>query len=37
VPPTVCTWLGMDVPSSYEGRVLSDAFGRAPRPVLVAS
>ena len=37
VPPTVCAWLGMDVPSSYEGRVLRDAFARAPQPVLVTS
>jgi arylsulfatase A-like enzyme len=37
VPPTVCAWLGMDVPSSYEGRVLSDAFACARRPALVAS
>lgn len=36
VPPTVCAWLGADVPRSYEGRVLSDAFAPAPRAALVA-
>ena len=28
VPPTVLWWSGVDVPASYEGRVLSQAFTR---------
>lgn len=30
VPPTVLWWLGVDVPESYEGRVLAQAFTRVP-------
>jgi arylsulfatase A-like enzyme len=30
VPPTVLWWSGVDVPASYEGRVLSQAFMRVP-------
>jgi arylsulfatase A-like enzyme len=30
VPPTVLWWSGVDVPASYEGRVLSQAFARVP-------
>lgn len=30
VPPTVLWWSGVDVPASYEGRVLSQAFTRVP-------
>ena len=36
VPPTICAWLGLNVPPSYEGRVLRDAFQVARRPALVA-
>jgi len=36
VPPTMCAWLGLDVPPGYEGRVLKDAFAGARRPALVA-
>jgi predicted AlkP superfamily pyrophosphatase or phosphodiesterase len=30
VPPTVLWWSGVEVPASYEGRVLSQAFTRVP-------
>ena len=30
IPPTVLWWSGVDVPASYEGRVLSQAFTRVP-------
>jgi len=33
VPPTVLWWAGVDVPASYEGRVLSQAFTRVPGAV----
>jgi hypothetical protein len=36
VPPTVCAWLGLDVPPGYEGRVLDDAFAPVRQAALVA-
>jgi arylsulfatase A-like enzyme len=32
VPPTLLWWFGLDVPVSYEGRVLTQAFTRTPQP-----
>jgi phosphopentomutase len=36
VPPTVLWWFGLDVPATYEGRVLSQAFTGTPQPVAAA-
>ena len=33
VPPTVLWWFGLEVPVTYEGRVLTQAFTRAAQPV----
>lgn len=27
IPPTICSWLGIDVPECYEGTPISEAFG----------
>jgi arylsulfatase A-like enzyme len=31
LPPTVLWWFGVDVPATYEGRVLTQAFQPVPR------
>ncbi len=36
VPPTLLWWFGLDIPVSYEGRVLSQAFTREPAAPAVA-
>jgi len=36
VPPTVLWWSGVEVPASYEGRVLSQAFTAVPRAAQAA-
>jgi len=36
VPPTALWWLGVDVPVSYEGRPLTQAFVRQPTPAVTA-
>jgi hypothetical protein len=33
VPPTLLWWFGLDVPTAYEGRVLTQAFTRTSDPV----
>ncbi|HEV2670606.1 MAG TPA: alkaline phosphatase family protein [Gemmatimonadales bacterium] len=33
IPPTVLWWFGLDVPVTYEGRALTQAFTRAAQPV----
>ena len=33
IPPTLLSWFGLDVPVCYEGRVLTQAFTRAPQAV----
>lgn len=33
IPPTLLWWFGLDVPVSYEGRVLTQAFTRTSEPV----
>ena len=33
VPPTMCHWLGVPVPDTFEGRVLTEAFARPAAPV----
>jgi hypothetical protein len=35
VPPTVLHWFGVDVPESYEGRVITEAFQRRAVPAAV--
>lgn len=30
LPPTLLWWFGVDIPASYEGRVLTEAFARVP-------
>ncbi len=37
VPPTLCHWLGVDVPAEYEGRVLHEAFSPVSEPTGVAA
>jgi predicted AlkP superfamily pyrophosphatase or phosphodiesterase len=36
VPPTLLWWFGLDVPVTYEGRVLTQAFTRVSRPTEAA-
>jgi hypothetical protein len=37
VPPTLLWWLGVEIPASYEGRVLSEAFAPVPGAAEVAA
>ena len=37
VPPTLLWWFGVDIPATYEGRVLTEAFAPARGPAEVAA
>jgi hypothetical protein len=37
LPPTLLWWFGVDIPASYEGRVLTEAFARVPGPAAVTA